>query len=323
MSIKRGAFLLSFLLLSLISLLSFSNNPSAFGQDKPGGGLAKRPVVTSGRDDESAINKSIQELSTAFNKSDVEALVGLWAEDGEFIGESGKIYRGKPALKVFFKKALEDFKGYKQSMKSDSIRFVRPEVALEEGTVVMTSPENEPTTGKYTSVWVKQDGRWLLSRVRDLPIQEAEQKVESSDKLKGLAWMLGEWMDKEGKGAVSMDCKWYPGQTFLLQDYVIKQADGKDFNVSYRIGWDPYNQQIRSWVFDSAGGFGIGWWTRDGNTWVIESEGVYPDGRLFSSTDTLKFIDENSAEWTSKNREVDEQPMPDIELKFSRKPKPR
>ena len=56
---------------------------------------------------------------------------------------------------------------------------------------------------------------------------------------------------------------------------------------------------------------------------TITSEGVYPDGRLFNSTDTLKFVDDNHAVWTSKNREVDEHPLPDVEINLARKAKDR
>src|SRR5262249_5009931 len=148
-----------------------------------------------------------------------------------------------------------------------------------------------------------------------------DDKPECCERLKGLAWMLGEWGDKEGKGRVQMKCKWSEGQAFLLHDFTIKQADGKELRVSQRVGWDPAQQQVRSWVFDSAGGFSIGWWTREGNAWTIQSEGVYPDGRLFSSTDTLRFVDDDNAVWRSKDREVDEQPLPDVEIHFARQAK--
>lgn len=278
----------------------------------------RRPSLAT-RDDEQQIRKNLAAFTAAFNKGDLEAVLALWAEDGEYIHESGTAYRGKPALRVLFKKALENFKGYKQTIKNESLRLVGSEVALEEGTVTMLSPENVSDVGRYSSVWVKQGGKWLLSRVRDLPDSTAaDDKPASFDKLKGLNWMLGEWDDKDGKGTVRMSCKWFPAQAFFQQEFVIKQTDGKDFHVLQLVGWDPYNEQVRSWMFDSAGGFSIGWWTREGNSWNIRAEGVYPDGRLFTSTDSLRFVDDNNAVWSSKNREVDEQPLADLELSFSR-----
>ena len=49
--------------------------------------------------------------------------------------------------------------------------------------------------------------------------------------------------------------------------------------VNQRIGWDPLARQIRSWEFDSEGGFGEGKWSRDGERWVIKHTGVRPEGR--------------------------------------------
>ena len=57
--------------------------------------------------------------------------------------------------------------------------------------------------------------------------------------------------------------------------------------VNQRIGWDPLTKQIKSWVFDSEGGYGDALWTRKGNQWVIKSTGVLPDGRTASATHVL------------------------------------
>ena len=57
--------------------------------------------------------------------------------------------------------------------------------------------------------------------------------------------------------------------------------------VNQRIGWDPLTKQIKSWVFDSEGGYGDEFWTRKGNQWVIKSTGVLPDGRTASATHVL------------------------------------
>ena len=84
------------------------------------------------------------------------------------------------------------------------------------------------------------------------------------------------------------------------------------------IGWDPVQQQIRSWVFDSRGGFGEGLWTRSGNRWTEESGGVLADGRRASSNNTWKYVDNNTCEWDSVNRDIDSRPMPEVHVKYVR-----
>ena len=77
--------------------------------------------------------------------------------------------------------------------------------------------------------------------------------------------------------------------------------------VNQRIGWDPLTKQIKSWVFDSEGGYGDGLWTRNGNQWVIKSTGVMTDGRIASATQTLTPVGTNSARWTSTQRTIGDQ----------------
>jgi hypothetical protein len=44
------------------------------------------------------------------------------------------------------------------------------------------------------------------------------------------------------------------------------------------IGWDPSTSTIRSWSFDSQGGFEQAVWHRDGGRWLIKADAVLPGG---------------------------------------------
>jgi hypothetical protein len=208
-------------------------------------------------------------------------------------------------------------------MKVRDIRFIKPDVAQEEGTVFVTSPDGDIEPGRYSAVWVKKDGNWRLNSVRDLPDVVREEAPVAYNKLKPLAWMVGEWHEKSSKGDVSMTGRWAPGETFLVLDFTIKRPDGKQLSARERIGWDPHGQRLRSWLFDSSGGFGEGFWTRHGNSWRVESEGILPDGRVLTAVHTWKYVDDNTIEWSSINREADEVPLPDLNVTFVRATKGR
>ena len=91
-------------------------------------------------------------------------------------------------------------------------------------------------------------------------------------------------------------------KNFLLRDFTVHVQGQPVMTVNQRIGWDPLTKQIKSWVFDSEGGYGDGLWTRRGNQWVIKSTGVLPDGRIASATHILTRVGPNSARWTTRNR---------------------
>jgi uncharacterized protein (TIGR02246 family) len=284
---------------------------------------AKKETVFPRRDEEQAIRKAAQDCCAAFNKADLDTLMGFWAREAEYTNEEGKSYRGQEAIRRLLKKSLADYKGSKQSIKIRSIRFIKPDVVAEEGTVFMTSPEGDIEPGRYSAVWVKTDGKWRINTVRDLPELAQEEGPAAFHKLRPLAWMVGEWQEKDGKGEVSMDCRWAPNQTFLLLDFTIKRPGGTRLRASERIGWDAQAERLRSWLFDSSGGFGEGYWTRQGNSWQIENEGVLADGRVLTATHIWKYVDDSTVEWSSTNREVDESPMPDLNVTFIRKAKGR
>jgi uncharacterized protein (TIGR02246 family) len=271
------------------------------------------------RAEEKAIRKVLDAFSAAYNKGDLDGMLAVWTDDAEFIAESGKVSRGKAQLRLLLKKSLATSKGSKQSIKVRSIRFIKPDVAVEEGDVSLTSKDGATDSGPYESVWVKLNGRWLISRVRDLPDTADDDRPAAYHKLKPLAWMVGEWVGQEGKGDVKMSCRWGPGQTFLLQEVTVKQEGGKVLTISQRIGWDPVEEELRSWVFDSTGGYAQGVWTREGNTWVVDSEGVLPDGRVATATHRFKYLDDSKLNWSSTNRQADERPLPDVTVTLTKK----
>jgi hypothetical protein len=85
------------------------------------------------------------------------------------------------------------------------------------------------------------------------------------------------------------------------------------------IGWDPLAKTLRSWVFDSDGGFGEGTWTNKGDRWYIQQRGVLADGRVTSAVNIITFLDENTCTLQSVSRTVGGELLPNIdEVKISK-----
>jgi hypothetical protein len=90
-----------------------------------------------------------------------------------------------------------------------------------------------------------------------------------------------------------------------------------------RIGWDPLAKKIRSWVFDSEGGFGEGIWTREGNQWIVKMTGVTRDGKIASATNITTRVSKHRMTWQSRDRIIGGEKTLDIaEIPITRKPPP-
>ena len=79
-----------------------------------------------------------------------------------------------------------------------------------------------------------------------------------------------------------------------------------------RIGWDPLAKTIRSWSFDSEGGFTEGVWSRQGNQWIIKTTGVTSDGKAASSTNYMTRLHKHRLTWESRDRFVGGEKTADI-----------
>ena len=269
--------------------------------------------------DESAVRKSTADYVAAMSKDDPDAIMAFWAPDAEYIDESGKITRGKEAITALFREALPELKKHKISAREHSIRTLRPEVVLEDGSLEFCGPDGCKEFNRYAVVWTKTDGKWLISSARDLPAEVTEVPSLAYPQLQALEWLIGEWSEDSPKADVKLTCRWGPNKAFLLMDYEVRRDRDEPLSVTQRIGWDPVNETIRSWVFDSEGGFGEGQWEKDGLKWVVDSSGVLPDGGAGNATHVWEFVDPQTFVWRATDREVDGQPLGNMEVKFVRK----
>jgi uncharacterized protein (TIGR02246 family) len=268
--------------------------------------------------DEEAIRKAMAAYTEAYNKGDLEGVLGLWAPEAEFITEAGKVIRGREALTALFKKNFAENKGSTIKLTSKSIRFLKPDVAMQDSIVQLTLADKSVDSGPYAAVWTKTDGKWLLASVRDLP-GDVPAGPTNYDNLKQLDWLIGDWTSEGKESVVDTSCRWDKNQNFLLMEQTIHLKNDNPLTITQIIGWDPSQQQIRSWVFDSRGGFGEALWSRRGNQWDLAATGVLSDGRTASSINSWKYIDDQTCQWESTDRQIDSKPVPDVRVKFVKK----
>ena len=130
--------------------------------------------------------------------------------------------------------------------------------------------------------------------------------------LKELEWMVGQWVDQGDEVTINTTCNWTKNRNFMTRTFEVATSDGASLQGTQVIGWDPVAKRIRSWMFDSEGGFGEGRWKRDGNRWVVKSSQVLKGGRRASAINVLTYVDDNTFTWQSTGREVGGQMLPDV-----------
>ncbi len=136
-----------------------------------------------------------------------------------------------------------------------------------------------------------------------------------------LAWLVGDWVDDSPDADDAATVTWTKNKTFLTYTFKVSGGNpGDDLEGTQIIGWDPAAGTIRSWMFDSDGGFGEGTWSKHGDTWVVKFNQVLADGRKASATNVYKMVDGNTFTWKSIGRKLDGQFLHNIdEVKMVRK----
>jgi uncharacterized protein (TIGR02246 family) len=268
--------------------------------------------------EDKAVRTTIDSYTAAFNKGDLNAVMAFFTADADFIDENGKQYEGKAKLTEVFKRALAELKGRKLTSTITSLHFVRPDVAIADGKAEITGPDGNVDSGRFSSTWIKNDGKWLLCSVRDLPDSSAD-SATGAPELKQLEWLVGTWAHEGDNFSVQLSGRWTLNKSFLQLDYTVKNTDNEELTVIQFFGWDSVYDVIHSWFFDSRGGYGGGDYVRSGKIWTSDWSGVLSEGRIGSSTNSIQMIDEKSFVFRSVDREIDGVPVADVEAKFTRK----
>jgi uncharacterized protein (TIGR02246 family) len=273
---------------------------------RPGTTEASRPGPS---EDEKAIRAVDDALVRDYNRGDSKALAAHFTDDAEAIEAEGDCYQGREPIERRFAETFAASPGVKIAIEIGSIRFLSPDVAKEEGRTVITPAKEGRQVRPYTVLFVKRAGRWLISSVRE----ESDPLISPHDRLRDLEWMVGDWVDQAPDSEVRVNCRWSEDGNFLIRSFTVKLQGKPVMTVTQRIGWDPMARRIRSWEFDSEGGFGEGTWSRDGERWVVKHTGVRPEGVAASSTNVMVKERTDLVRWSSTDRVLGDETIPGAE----------
>jgi len=266
------------------------------------------------QEENSKSRKEIEELEAtyidAFNDQDSDQLIELWSDQGVYINsETGEEFKGKEEIKSVYKEYFENNPDVELEAEIKSLTFPSENQAIEQGVATLSTPDLGATTTTYTVTYQKTDGKWKIERVSD-----SEEFVSTSHytELQGLEWFVGEWVDQGEGFEVTSQTSWDRYKNFLIQKYKVVREGKLELEGQQIIGWDPAEKQIRSWMFDSDGGFAEGVWNQTDSGWSVEYGSTLPDGGYGSSVNEFSNITENSYDWSVTGREIDGEILPNV-----------
>lgn len=304
---KSSRLFLSTLALGLTCCLSAAMTQAQENKPTP----STKPTPTA------AIVKSIHSFAAAFNAGDAKKLAAHFVEDGEYVDDTGTLFKGREAIRAEFAAFFKALPGTQLAIDVEALRFVGDSLAIEEGTAAVTNATDDSVTvSRYIVVHVRKKNRWQIASARDLDSEPAS----NHDRLKPLEWLVGDWIDESHESTVETSIRWSKDGNFLISQFRVNVAGVRSMGGTQRIGWDPLKKQIRSWVFDSEGGFGSGLWTEMPGGWIVKSTAVLPDGSSGSGTSTYAQTGEDSFRLTLSQRIVAGNPRDNVSVDVVRKP---
>jgi uncharacterized protein (TIGR02246 family) len=265
-----------------------------------------------------ALAANAQAYVNAHNEGKAEAIANLFIPDGEIILSTGEIVSGRAEIQQFYADLFSGEKRPRAALEAGSVRFITPNLAIEDGTLHVTRPSGEVISHHYTSTQVQQDdGSWLTASIRD----EIEDVAPASEKLLPLEWMIGDWIIEKNGLRIFLTYKWSDDGPFIDGKAVTEMAGEENTSSTYRIGWNNNRDNYISWAFDSFGGHMVSQWTKKNSGWLLRTSGITADGEVNHSTQAIE--PDPSLQhytWTTRDQTIGGNSLPDGSVRVVKRP---
>ena len=262
-------------------------------------------------EDEARLRQAVASYVTAFNAQDAKTMAQHWSADGVYVSNvSGEEVVGREAIAAELAEIFSGEAKRQLTVVTESIELLSPNVAIETGIAIVEQADQPKSETAYRATYVKRDGKWLIDRITENELPHQDQRYRH---LSELEWIIGEWVDQAGEATIRFDVKWTKNRNFISRQYSVHIEGEIDASGLQIIGWDAQQKQIRSWLFDSSGGFVQGTWSKKGDRWYAKSVATLADGAAGSFTSIFRPFDENSYGWQKVQRIVDGDVLPSID----------
>ncbi len=276
----------------------------AQAQSKPKIAVKSQATDGASRDrDTEAIRKSVQSLVSAFEKGDADLAATTLTEGAELVPPSGDPIVGRDNIRKIYAQHFAKGSGLRIQLTTESLKFISRDTAIEEGQMQISRDQGAATTQRYHLLHIREDGKWLIGLIREWSTDTEE--------LNELAWLLGDWNGDQPEASLRVSYEWFGNKSFIRGTITTRQKD-RTLSGMQLIGKDPDTGMLRVWAFEHDGGFAEGTCRRDGESWLLELEGLMSDGEVWSSRNILLRVNNDTLTWQPVNRTIGNDQIDDL-----------
>ena len=267
----------------------------------------QQPAVQSSPEYQAAEDQ-FREYQQAYDRGDAKALASFYAEDVDYIDQDGAEVKGRGEMEKLFMENFRANPGAKITITVEELKSLTPDVQMNRGVATVTAANGTTESTRYAAVVVKKGDRWQICQLT----QAAGPAPSAYSQLELLQWLIGNWENKDANQTIETKVAWAGDNNFLVRTFKLRGAEAGETDGWEIVGWDPDRHQVRSWIFDSNGGFGESSWAYDGGRWLIRASNVLPDGSRSTAENVLTKVDDNKFTWESQNRTLDGESQPSV-----------
>ena len=138
---------------------------------------AKAQKTDANAADETAIRANVGQMMKGWNAKSGAEFAKPFAEDADYVVINGMQFKGRLAIAQSHQGIFDSFfKNTTLSLSTDSIRFLRVDVAVVHVSGVLKQTEGastRATNAKITLVMTKESGRWEIAAFQNTEVQSA------------------------------------------------------------------------------------------------------------------------------------------------------
>lgn len=262
---------------------------------------------------------STAKYTELFAQQDAAGIAALFTPQAEYVDATGTVFHGRSAIQAEMAESFRVGPKGKLSIEVVSIRPIAEGLIIEEGGSTFTPEDGgQISQTRYVALHNRQtDGGWLIAGVRELAAAE----LTPHERLKDLAWLIGDWREEVAGGVTKTSWKWSDDGVALIADFSTRDPEGSVLAGTHRVGWDAERKLFRSWVFDSTGGFVDGWWSPESDgTWSVRLVGADVDGVRIATTLTYAADGAENMTIAQRDRTRGGEALPPITTRVVRNP---